>query len=311
MTIKTQATIARPTTLEEYDAVNARMTLGTKEAKQHLVAFMPLPTDVFITPYGKSGTTWVQQIVHGLRTRGDMDFDDISRVVPWLQLAYDQGIDLNAPQRSEPRAFKSHATWDDIPKGGRYIVPVRNPKDVLVSIYRFLEGWYFEPGSISIETYARERYLPKPDEEIQGYWRHLLSWWPHRHDDNVLMIAYEDMKLDLPRTVRRIATFIGVELDDELFEIVVRQSSLAFMLAHKDRFDDYLIREQSEREGGLPPGSDAAKVRKGEVGSHKVELPAEISAEMDDIWASTIEAQLGFASYDALRLSLQQDIGKT
>ena len=32
-------------------------------------------------------------------------------------------------------------------KGGRYIVSVRDPKDVMVSMYRFSEGWWFEPGT--------------------------------------------------------------------------------------------------------------------------------------------------------------------
>jgi len=38
-----------------------------------------------VTP-PKCGTTWMQQIVHGLRTRGSMDFNEITRVVPFLYL---------------------------------------------------------------------------------------------------------------------------------------------------------------------------------------------------------------------------------
>ena len=294
----------RPTTIAEYRAVNERMNLVTEAGKQHVDAFVPNPTDVFITPFGKSGTTWLQQIVHGLRTRGDMDFDDISRVVPWLELAYDQGIDLNAPQRGEPRAFKSHRSWHDIPNGARYIVSIRDPKDVLVSIYRFMEGWFFARGTISIEEYARESFLKR--EERRGYWHHLASWWAQRHSENVLLLAYENMKADLPETVRAVAHFIDVELDDELFEIVVHQSSLDFMLAHKDRFDDYLIRQHSERVAGLPPGSDSAKVRQGEVGAHKVELPTHLSAELDQIWREEITPKYDFASYGELRAALTE-----
>jgi hypothetical protein len=275
--------------------------MGTEEGRNHGLSFPLQPTDVVITPYGKSGTTWLQQMVHGLRTRGDMDFDDISRVVPWLETSYDLGIDLYAPQRGHPRAFKSHLNWYDVPKGGRYIVSIRDPKDVLVSGYRFMEGWFFEPGSIDIATWAEDSLANRGQG---GYWCHLRSWWEQRHNPQVLLLCYEEMTKDLPGTVRTVAQFIGIPLDDELLALVVQQSSLDFMLAHKDRFDDRLMREHSERKAGLPPGSDSAKVRKGEVGSHWYELPQAISDEMDQIWRAEIEAQLGFPTYQALREAL-------
>ena len=72
-------------------------------AEPDVEPYRPLSTDVIITPFAKCGTTWLQQIFHTLRTRGDMDFDDISRVVPWIETAPMLGIDLNAAQRAEPR----------------------------------------------------------------------------------------------------------------------------------------------------------------------------------------------------------------
>lgn len=288
--------LRRPTSFAEIRERTKGMS--TAEGRNYGLAFPLHPTDVVITPYGKSGTTWLQQIVHGLRTRGDMDFDDISRVVPWLETSYDLGLDLQAPQRGHPRAFKSHLNWYDVPKGGRYIVSIRDPKDVLVSGYRFMEGWFFEPGSIDITTWAADFMA---DREQGGYWRHLRSWWEQRQQPNVLLLCYEEMVQDLPGAVRTVAAFIGIPLDDELLAIVVRQSSLDFMLAHKDRFDDRLMREHSERSAGLPPGSDSAKVRKGEIGSHWYELPQEVSDNMDRIWREEITASLGFPTYGALR----------
>ncbi len=291
----TEAELRRPTSLDEMRERTKEM--GTEEGRRHGLEFPLQPTDVVITPYGKSGTTWLQQIVHGLRTRGDMDFDDISRVVPWLETSFDLGLDLHAPQRGHPRAFKSHLNWYDVPKGGRYIVSIRNPKDVMVSGYRFMEGWFFEPGSISIEEYLRASSL-HPDK--RGYWKHLRSWWEQRQRADLLLLSYEAMRQDLATTVRTVADFIGIRLDDELFNIVVEQSSLPFMLQHKDKFDDRLMRERTERVAGFPPGSDSAKVRVGKVGQHRVELPPAISAEVDAIWAEEIEKPLGLASYEAL-----------
>lgn len=291
--------LRRPTSLAEIS--DRTKGMGTEEGRNYGLTFPLQPTDVVITPYGKSGTTWLQQIVHGLRTRGDMAFDDISRVVPWLETSYDLGLDLQAPQRGHPRAFKSHLNWYDVPKGGRYIVSVRDPKDVLVSGYRFMEGWFFEPGSIDITTWAADFMA---DREKGGWWRHTRSWWEQRHQPNVLLLCYEEMTQDLPGTVRTVADFIGVPLDEELLAIVVRQASLDFMLAHKDRFDDRLMREHSERVANLPPGSDSAKVRKGEIGSHWYELPQDVIDNMDRIWQEEITATLGFPTYQELRAAL-------
>ena len=275
----------------------------TEAGRQYWRAFQPRPSDVFISPAAKCGTTWTQQIVHGLRTRGAMDFPEITAVTPWLELAYDLGLDLENPYPVQPRVYKSHLSWPDIPKGGRYIIVVRNPKDALVSLYRFFEGWWFEPGTISMTTFARERYMAGRHEG--GYWHHLASWWEQRRAENVLLLCFEDMKVDLPSTVRAIAPFIGVDLDDELLELVVRQSSLEFMKAHQRQFDDHLVAEIRGPACGIPPG-DSSKVRNGQVGDHRYELPPQISQEMDDIWAELIGSRFGFESYEALRAALQE-----
>lgn len=252
-------------------------------------------TDIVITPFSKSGTTWLQQIVHCLRTRGDMDFDDISRVVPWIETSGSLGIDLNLPQRALPRAFKSHLGADAIPKGARYINSVRNPKDVAVSLFKFMEGWFVEPGSIKFDQFVRESFIP----EI-SYWKHLLSWWQRRNDDDVLFLAYEHIKKDLPGTIKRVANFIDIELDDELQTITELHASFAFMKEHNDRFDDLLMRELSETRGGLPSGSDASKVRKGNIGDHKQMFTPELESELEQIWQQEITATTGIKDYDAL-----------
>ena len=273
----------------------------TEEGRLRGLAFQPRPSDVFISPYAKCGTTWTQQIVHSLRTRGDMDFEEITAVTPWLEMAYDLGLDLENPHPARPRAYKSHLSWHEIPKGGRYIVPVRNPKDALVSLYRFFEGWWFEPDTISLDTFARESYMS--GREGRSYWFHLASWWEQRRAENVLLLCFEDMKEDLPKAVHTIANFIGVSLDDELLDIVVRQSSYPFMKANQRRFDDHLVAEIRGPICGIPSGN-STKVRNGNVGESSYELSDAIKAEMDHIWREDFGDRFGLNSYQALRAEL-------
>ena len=251
-------------------------------------------SDVVITPYGKSGTTWTQQIVHTLRTGGDMDFDDISRVVPWIETSALLGIDLNAEQLANPRAFKSHLSAKKIPKGGRYINVMRHPADVLVSMFKFQEGWFLEPGAVDINEFGQV-WIKRPE----GYFDHLRSWWPRRNDADVLFLAYEQMLKQAPDTITRIAKFIGVPLNDDLLELTLEHSSIDFMLKHKDRFDDALMRRASEELCGLPPGSDSAKVRAGKAGSGQL-LSRQTLALIDECWHEQINKPLGFENYEAM-----------
>jgi len=265
------------------------------------MAFQPSPGDVIISPWNKSGTTWLQQIVQGLRSGGVLDYDDVSQVIPWIDAAAALGQDLYAEQRWRPRAFKSHFSYRDVPKGARYIVSVREPNSVLVSNYRFNEGWFFEPGSFSINEYA-----PRWQKRSHGqdYWTHLASWWEQRHNDYVLLMAYEHMTSDHPGTVRRVAKFIGIDLDDDLFDTVVRQSSREFMLANKHLFDDKLIRDKATATGALPADNSGSKVTDGTFDPGYYAFSQETAHVMDREWAASMAEPFGLNSYGDLLTAL-------
>ena len=285
----------RASSMAELGALFERTT-DKAQTKRSIEAYQPRPSDVVITPYGKSGTTWTQQIFHTLRTRGDMDFDDISRVVPWIETSGRLGIDINAEQRAEPRGFKSHLEYEQLPRGAKYINVIRDPLDAAYSGYKFMEGWYLEPGAVSPEEYILAR------GEDASYHKHFVSWWNHRHDEDVLYLVYEHMKEDAEGTIERIADFAGIDLDDELRAITLEHSSLSFMQKFKDRFDDAMLRADSEKEA-LPPGSDSAKVRVGKIAEFS--WSSDVVDLYDKLWQTHVAPVTGYASYaeviDSLR----------
>ena len=299
----TTETPHRARSMAEMAQIQSRM-MSPDDFVTSIKAYRPRPSDIIIAPYGKCGTTWLQQTFHTLRTRGDMDFDDISRVVPWIETAHALGVDLDAPQRAEPRGFKSHLAFDRVPKGARYVVSLRDPKDALVSMYHFMNGWFLESGAVSLAEFAAVRGTARSDGS--DYWHHLVSWWEQRDNPDVLLLSYEYMSADAPATIAKLAAFCGIALDDELLALTLTNSSLPFMLQHKDRYDDFMMRRLSEARCNLPPGSDSAKVRKGGVGGHKQELPADIAAAIDTLWSELITPKYGFANYAEMDAALRQ-----
>lgn len=182
--MQTSVNAQRPTSVTAM--VAALKLLGTEEGFERGLTFQPGNTDVIISPFPKSCTTWLQQMVHALRTRGRMDFREVSEVVPWLEMAHDLGQDIIGPQQGTPRAFKSHLNWDQVPKGAKYIYAIRNPKDVVVSWYHFFEGWFFEPGAFSLREFTKDFFLEI--EPQHRYWFHIASWWQQRHNPDVLLL---------------------------------------------------------------------------------------------------------------------------
>ena len=100
--------------------------------------------------------------------------------------------------------------------------------------------------------------------------------------------------------IRKVAAFCGLPLDEALLAKTLEHASLAFMLAHKDRFDDAMMRRASEEIAGLPPGGESSKVRKGGTGQHAYELTPELIARIDAKWARLVTPVTGFADFASL-----------
>eukprot|EP00037_Helgoeca_nana_P000404 m.21561 g.21561 ORF g.21561 m.21561 type:complete len:320 (-) comp10491_c0_seq1:116-1075(-) len=275
------------------------------------------PTDVVITTSPKAGTTWVQQICHQLRSgvEGDMSFEEISEVVPFIELAHDQGQDLGAPQpgqdRGLPRCFKTHAWEPHCPKGGKYIVVVREPKDVALSFFKFFEGWFFEPGEVPMDAFVQEFWLARgaPESRMSNasFYDHFLSWYNRRADADVLFLFFEDLKKDLRGQVSRIAAFMGTEKYDftakALIDNVVDRSSFDFMHKHKGQFDEKLSKLARNEACGLAPeaGLKYSKIRAGEAGGGKLALSVELQDMINKRWQTQMLPATGCASYGELR----------
>lgn len=283
----------RATTFDEYMGLMGQLFGGAEKAAKSSEPLQVKETDVVISPFGKSGTTWLQQMFHQLRTGGDMDFDDISRVVPWIETSPMLGINLNADQRAEPRGFKSHLPYDQLPQPVKVINSVRHPADVAWSMFKFMEGWFVEPGAISPDDFVTQGFLAG-----HGYYDHLKSYWQVRYQPNVLFLSYEGMLADPEGTIRQVADFCEIPLNDPLMALVKERTSIDYMLAHKDRFDDALMRAFSERDL-VPTGSDSAKVRSGKSGEN-ASLSQAVRDQIDQQWQDIIGKELGISSYEDL-----------
>ena len=208
----------------------------------------------------KSGTNWMMNIVHQLLTGGDADFDSIYSVVPWPEFVERPGqppqemLDrIAAMPTSRRRAIKTHAAPPELPfikagtgKDVKYVVVCRNPGGGVVSFKLFLDQhtdafydlWKVPRAAMTrpdFGAFYREIFDARG---MQGMlFGFLASWWPLRHEKNVRLIHFADMKRDLPGSIRKVAEFLGVAPSAGEWARINECVSFDWMKRHKHKFD--------------------------------------------------------------------------
>jgi hypothetical protein len=101
-------------------------------------------------------------------------------------------------------------------EAGSHIYVVRNPLDVLRSLYVFdvsgAEGRFMVNSGTTFSEYLTGRSLHEQSGSLTRveYWvRHVRSWYP---DDKTLVVHYDDLKDALPETLAAISRHIGMPI---------------------------------------------------------------------------------------------------
>ena len=280
--------------------------LYNEETRLYGINFKPRSTDIIVAGSQKCGTTWMQQIIHQLRTGGDMEFSELTEVVPVLELALDMKIDLYADQEAFPRCFKTHHAYERCAQGGKYIWCLREPCSTAYSYFNMAQGWFFQPGELSVEEFIRDIWLTqgKPAEIIdrEGYFHHLASWWPHRDDANVLLLFFEDLKESYEHTVRKVAEFMNVTSEDNI-QAALERATFEYMKKHSDKFDQKTIKKHLNNQCGLgeSAGKGHSKIRSGTTIEGPKMLSAEIRRKIQEKWEEVVTPVTGYSTYAEMK----------
>jgi hypothetical protein len=250
-------------------------------------SYVPASHDVLICSYFKSGTNWTMQIAVQTAYRGRAEFEHIHDIVPWPDMSpraqYAIPLEEDGPRRAAPtglKVIKTHLALGAVPYSplARYICVVRDPKDVFVSSYHFARATFLGPLMPSVADWL-DAYL-SPDTPLGSWAEHVASYWAVRDRPNVLFLTYESMRGDLPGTVDKIATFMGVTLSADERAAVIERSTFDYMKKIGEKFD--------------PPGSPwatarGAMMRRGQRGTSGELLSAADQRRIDDYWRAELK----------------------
>lgn len=127
--------------------------------------------DVFLVSMPRSGSNWVRLMLAHLKAPGvSIDFRNVNSIVPTLHSWTPCDIDAIA----RPRIIKTHyAAYARYP---RFLAVVRDPRDVMVSMYHFYVSTRYFDYDMPFSRFLRS-----------GYARWPLDW--SRHSRRALAIA--------------------------------------------------------------------------------------------------------------------------
>jgi len=194
-------------------------------------------SDIFIVTYPKSGTTWMQSIIREMLFGEDpsqLSGMKLTDRIPWTDNPHEMKTD-DVESWPSPRAFKCHHHSPEEMDGlffrgnrkAKIIYVMRDPRDVAVSLYHHIKKMGFSQfvNEATFDEFHKT-YMRDKDVVVYGLWeQHVDNWLSARDEYDILVVKYEDMIEDATREVRRVATFLGVDVSEARCGEIAKRTS--------------------------------------------------------------------------------------
>jgi aryl sulfotransferase len=216
--------------------------------------------DIIISVPAKSGTTWMQTICALLIFQTPEFPASIDQLSPWLEMRLRRRADVHEMygRQTNRRFIKSHTPLDGLPTDDRltYICVGRDPRDVALSWNNHMNNLdldrifttlaeALEPGDnfgpppprpmFTDEREAAAHWIDddSPIEGVSmsltGVIHHLKGFWDARNRDDVVLLHYDDLQVDLEGEMRRLAGRLGIEVPEDRWPALVKAATFSEM----------------------------------------------------------------------------------
>lgn len=132
-----------------------------------------------------------------------------------------------------------------------YIYIARDGRDVVWSFYNHLMNMTDDFYSMINETPGRvgppilrptvdvcgyfHEWLDEDGGPMGSFWSHVQCWWDMRDRPKVRLVHFSNLKADMAAEIRRIADFLGFEIDEAQWPAIVEHCSFDYMKANGDK----------------------------------------------------------------------------
>lgn len=192
--------------------------------------------DIYVVTYMKSGTTLLQMMLYQLLTDGDMNFDHIYDVSPWIEHAIAR-YDLLKGFPS-PRIMKTHSRHKYLPRKmkGKIIYCVRNGMDVAVSMYN-------HGRDLGLLEMPWDEFLHKKFAG-NSWFTHVSEWLENKKKLNIFYVRYEDLTQNMRKCIEELSLFLEINPREEVIQRTLERCSFSYMKANQEKFGERPIEDK-------------------------------------------------------------------
>jgi len=184
--------------------------------------------DIIIATWGKSGTTWVQQIVAQFIFKGQTVGLPVGDMSMWVDFRLPP-LEVKEPllEAQEHRRFlKTHLPVDALvfSPQAKYIYVGRDGRDSVWSTHNHhvnMLDWVYEaleelpdmgpviqrPTGGDMREYFHD-WFNREGYPFWPFWENVRAWWAVRDLPNVMMLHYQNLKNDMEGEMRKVGEFL-------------------------------------------------------------------------------------------------------
>lgn len=209
--------------------------------------------DIVVATYGKTGTTWTQQMIVQMLLGPDANLEP-AKLSPWLDMRLlPKEVILPALEaQTHRRVLKTHLPLDALvfSPNAKYLYVGRDGRDIAWSLHNHLyhatDDFYraindtpgrigppLEPPSHDVHLFW-QAWFEGGGYPIWAFWEHVRSWWAYRDLPNIMLLHFDDLKRDMRGQMRRIAAFLDIPVKEAQWEEIVHYCSFEWMKRHAD-----------------------------------------------------------------------------
>jgi len=213
--------------------------------------FEPRPNDIFVCTPAKCGTTWTQTIVANLLWPDGRFPAPVMALSPWIEAHFMPPEAMHAMLRAQThrRVMKTHTPADGIPifPDAKYIFVGRDGRDAFMSMCNHMDRMKRELVGVLNAKAEGDGVPPMPEwnGDVHGFFQpwiaglahsaHVGTFWDRRAEPNQLLVHYNDLKADLGGEMRRIASFLDIDVPAKLWPGAIERCTFESMRNHEDQ----------------------------------------------------------------------------